>query len=267
MNNPARPRPYFNSLLAALLCTASSLCHAWGPQGHRLAGALTESFLSPDTRRAVTALLGNEPLAEASTWADRMRDSPSPFWQERAGPYHYVTVPTATTYASVGPPGKGDSVTALTEFRAALQDASTSRAHRQLALRFSLHIIQDLHQPLHVGNGRDRGGNNIKLKLRGKRTNLHRVWDSSILGVAGRSDAEWLRILSDVSPEQRAAWSEPDPMVWIAESTALRDSLYPVTSVVDVEYLQHWLPTVELRLQQSALRAATWLNSVDFAQP
>lgn len=267
MNNPAKLKSFLNTLLAVLLGTASSIGHAWGPQGHRISGALTERFLSAETRSAVVALLGGEPLAEASTWADRMRASPSPFWQERAGPYHYVTVPQATTYAAVGSPRKGDSVTALTEFRATLLDPSASRAHRQLALRFSLHIIQDLHQPLHVGNGSDRGGNDIKLKLDGKSTNLHRVWDSSILAAAGRSDADWVSRLAAIPALQHKRWAEPDPMVWIAESAALRDQLYPSGHTVDADYLAHWLPSVELRLQQSAVRAAAWLNALELQDP
>ncbi len=259
---PGNLRWCFKWLPALLAAVVVLPAQAWGPQGHRVAGTLTEPFLSPAGRAAVRALIGDESLADASTWADRMRDSPSPFWQNIAGPYHYVTAPSGKTYAEVGAPRKGDSVTALSEFRQILRDPAASSAHKQLALRFALHIIQDLHQPLHVGNGRDRGGNNVKLKLNGRSTNLHRVWDSAILAVAGRSDREWAARLSGVTPQQAADWAEPDPLTWIAESAVLREQIYPAHSTIDDDYLRHWLPEVELRLQQSAVRAAAWVNSL-----
>ena len=87
-----------------------------------------------------------------------MRSNPEHFWQEVAGPFHYVTIPEGKTYAEVGAPDEGDSVTALAQFRKVLLDPKASREQKQLALRFTVHIIGDLHQPLHAGNGTDRGG-------------------------------------------------------------------------------------------------------------
>lgn len=257
-------RLYFKCLAGLLIAVMSLSTQAWGPQGHRIAGTLTEAYLSDASREAIRGLIGDESLADASTWADRMRDSPSPFWQDRAGPYHYVTVPPGNTYSEVGAPRKGDSTTALAEFRAILENPSASRANKQLALRFSLHIIQDLHQPMHVGNGRDRGGNDVRLKLNGKSTNLHRVWDSAILTVAGRSDRTWVEKLSNISPEQAAAWSEGDPLVWIAESAQLREQVYPERRSIRDDYLERWLPEVEQRIQQSAVRTAAWMNTLAF---
>lgn len=248
--------------LVALCCATCSVSHAWGPQGHRVAGTLTEAYLAPETRQAISSLLGDESLAGASTWADRMRSSPSPFWQKQAGPYHYVTVRSGKSYRDIGAPRKGDSVTALAEFRSTLQNPGASRAHRQLALRFSLHIIQDLHQPLHVGNGNDRGGNDVKVEQGGKTTNLHRVWDSGILRATGRSDKAWVTQLRIITPQTAASWATADPMIWIAESAKLRDQIYPESRVITDSYVEAWLPTIEMRLQQSAVRSAAWLNEV-----
>jgi hypothetical protein len=262
MSFPGNLRLCFKCLPGLLLAAFCQAAQAWGPQGHRIAGTLMEPYLSPASYNAMRALIGDESLGDASTWADRMRDSPSPFWRDTAGPYHYVTVPPGKTYIEVGAPRKGDSVTALASFRQTLLDPAASRVHKQLALRFALHIIQDLHQPMHVGNGRDRGGNDVRLKLNGKSTNLHRVWDSAILAVAGRSDGEWVARLAVITPQQAADWAEPDPLAWVAESAALRDRVYPTRRTISEHYLQQWLPSVELRLQKSAVRSATWLNAV-----
>jgi hypothetical protein len=234
---------------------------AWGNQGHRIAGALTEPLLQPAARDAVRELIGTQSLAEASTWADRMRGNASPFWQEQAGPYHYVTVPVGKRYSELKPPARGDAVTALAEFSAILRDPDASRVRKQLALRFSLHVIQDLHQPLHVGKGDDRGGNNVKVRVNGETSNLHRVWDSGILRHAGHSDREWVARLSPIDDSLVSSWKDPDPKTWIAESAALRDEIYPATSSLGDGYLARYLPVVERRLQQSAVRAAAWINA------
>jgi hypothetical protein len=250
----------FQCVFALLL--AACPAGAWGPQGHRVAALLTEPLLDEETRLEVRALLGDQSLADASTWADRMRDNPSPYWQRQAGPYHYVTVPPGKTYAEVGAPAKGDSVTALREFRGLLEDESAPRVRRQLALRFSIHIIQDLHQPLHVGNGSDRGGNDIKVTVRGEGSNLHRVWDSTLISAAGRSDRNWVsRLDLDGMLREELADCSDDPESWIAESARLRDRIYPTGRGLDDAYFRKHLPAVEQRLQASAIATACWLNA------
>lgn len=255
---------YFGICL--IIGLASSGASAWGPQGHRVAGTLTWQQLPADTRSRIRELIGDQSLADASTWADRMRDNPSPFWQQQAGPYHYVTVPPGRTYDEVGAPEQGDAMTALANFRAILADPAAPLVQKQLALRFSLHIIQDLHQPMHVGNGRDRGGNRVRLTLRGKRTNLHRVWDSAILGHANRSDADWIDQLSGAGERQFDRGADTDPRVWIAESAELRERVYPTGNSIGSDYLDAWLPAVQQRLQASAVRGAAWLDNVLMGQ-
>ena len=246
-------------LASAYIALASSPAAAWGPQGHRVAGAITWTYLSLEGRAAVATILGDQTLADASTWPDRMRSNPSPFWQETAGPYHYVTVPRGQQYADVAAPAQGDAITALREFSQTLQRPGAALVERQLALRFAVHIIQDLHQPLHVGNGEDRGGTRTWVKLHGKPTNLHRIWDTDILRAGNRSDVGWMRHLHMTGEQLRAAW-QPDPEVWIKESAELRDRIYPKRAHLDDEYLQTWLPAVEDRVALAAVRCAAWIE-------
>ena len=252
-----------SQLCTALLLLAVALpAQGWGWLGHQVAGDITWRYLDDTARDRVQHLLGAETLAEASTWADRMRDDPSDFWQNVAGPYHYVTVPVGRDYREVGAPRQGDSVTALTEFATVLRDRHSSGAERRLALRFALHIIQDLQQPLHVGNGRDRGGNDIAVAVHGEVSNLHRVWDYHIPASARRDRRGWLRELEQRQLLRPVTSSDADPLIWIAESAKLRDTLYPPPSRVDQQYLHGHLPTVEERLALAGIRAAAWLNAV-----
>lgn len=234
---------------------------AWGPLGHKLAGEISTEYLDPKARAAVEALLNNESLAEVSTWADRMRSDPAPFWQQEAGPYHYVNVPPGKNYLELGPPRNGDALSALTQFREELLAPNTPRARRQLALRFAVHIIQDLHQPLHVGNGRDRGGNDVKITVNGKRSNLHRLWDSQILYSAGRSDRQWLRYFESSRLLRKPRTQDADPLLWVEESAALRDKLYPAPREVGESYFRSWLPSAEVRVALAGIRTAAWLNA------
>lgn len=152
-----------------------SPAHAWGPIGHRITGAIADENLSGVTRAQVQLLLGSEDLAQASTWPDEMRSDPSEFWQKTAGPWHYVTVPNGIEYEAPDTPPEGDAMTALARFTETLRDPKASQDDKRLALRFIVHIIGDLHQPLHAGNGTDRGGNDFKVTWFGKSTNLHSV--------------------------------------------------------------------------------------------
>lgn len=138
---------------ALIFSLASSSVLAWGQIGHRVTGAIAEQYLTPEAKAAFAELFPVESLAEISTYADENRSNPDPFWQKEAGPYHYVTVPDGKHYHEVGAPEQGDSFTALNKFRAIVLDKSKSVAERRRALHFIVHIIADLHQPLHVGNG------------------------------------------------------------------------------------------------------------------
>jgi hypothetical protein len=142
-------------LIASALLAVSSMqqAHAWGQTGHRVTGAIAEQYLTDDAKAAIKQLLPNESLAEASTYADEMRSNPGEFWQKEARPYHYVTVPKGKHYHDVGAPEEGDAFTALQKFSKIVKDETAPLEERQRALRFIVHIIGDLHQPLHAGNG------------------------------------------------------------------------------------------------------------------
>jgi hypothetical protein len=252
------------ALLAALILVLTpTSAFGWGQTGHRVTGAIAEPMLSRRAAREVHAILGNETLAEASTWADEMRSSPEPFWQATANPWHYVTVPTGRSYADVGAPAEGDAVTALAGFAATLRDPHASREEKQRALRFTVHIIGDLHQPLHAGNGEDRGGNDIRVTFFRETTNLHAVWDSGLIDRRQLSYTEYSAFLTRrITPTVRRQWSEPDPLVWIAESAAIRDTIYPASTELSWDYAYQNREIVDTRLMQGGVRMAAYLNAL-----
>jgi len=247
-------------ILLVGLCSASA-AWGWGQTGHRAAGEIAQHYLSPEAEAAVAEILGSESLARASTWPDFMRAHPSEFWQKTASPWHYVTVPADKSYRDVGAPPQGDAYSALRRFAETLRDADASADEKALALRFSVHIIADLHQPLHVGNGTDRGGNDFAVSYFGDTTNLHRVWDSQMIErmeLSYTELADWL--LTDLDHATFREWNDPDPLTWIAESAELRDRIYPEQRELSWSYGFDWNATVQQRLAQAGIRTAAWLN-------
>lgn len=250
--------------VAGAMSIASLPALGWGQTGHRITGAIAQTYLSPAAQAAVSELLPYESLAEASTYADEMRSNPSHFWQKQAGPWHYVTVPEGKAYSEAEIPEVGNAVTALENFASDLKNPNASREQKQLALRFIVHIIGDLHQPLHAGNGTDRGGNDVKVRFFWQDSNLHRVWDSEMLDRRQLSFSEWTEQLNrKITPEQLKAWHTTNPEDWIAESIAIRDTIYPEdANNMSWQYLYDHLPTAKQRLQQGGIRIALYLNEV-----
>ncbi|MEO5774744.1 MAG: S1/P1 nuclease [Sphingomicrobium sp.] len=257
-------RKIFLLLTAWCAFAASSPALAWGKEGHRTIAALADRQLSGLARARIHEILGVESLDEAATWPDEMRADPDPFWQKVANPWHYVTV-AGITYDHAPP--EGDALGALAFFRKLLQDPKTSLAHRRLALRFIVHLVGDLHQPLHVGRPGDRGGNDAKVKWFGKDTNLHAVWDSALIEEMDLSYTELAdRLARHTSSADVIAWWDANPRDWIRESAQIRENIYPDKPELSYDYIYRNTPTVELRLKQGGVRLAAYLNEL-FAQP
>lgn len=249
------------AFLAALFAASPAL--AWDKIGHRVSAALAGPYLSDAAKAGVEAILGPEGLAEASNWPDFMRSSPEEFWRKEAGPYHYVTIPVGMKYRDVGAPEVGDAITALAGFTATLKDPDAALEDKQLALRFVVHIVSDLHQPLHAGNGTDRGGNDFAVLYHEELTNLHAVWDIHMIDRQKLSYTEWTEWLSQkITDQDVQAWWETDPAVWADESAAIRDTIYPENQIIAWDYTFAHLGTVKTRLKMAGVRTAAYLNEV-----
>jgi hypothetical protein len=249
------------NILIPFLLLFPTLVLAWGQTGHRVTGGIANEYLSDKARLAIEKILPNESLAEASTYADEMRSNPSKYWQKTASPFHYVTIPKGQKYEKA--PKQGDSLSALKKFKKVLLNKKASREDKQLALRFTIHIIGDLHQPLHVGNGTDRGGNNRKLSFFRANSNLHRVWDSGMIDQKKLSYTEWTKWLNQkISSDDLKTWYQADPMIWVEESAAIRPGTYPESDSISYDYLYHNLPIIKERLQKAGIRIAAYLNEI-----
>jgi len=158
----------------------------------------------------------------------------------------------------------GCVVSKVRDFEQVLSDIQASRAEKGRALRFLVHLIQDLHQPLHVGDTGSRGGNLIQVRFFNVGSNLHRVWDSQIIEWHSTDEATWLRELNALAtPQMVAAWSKGSVEDWATESLAQArlayrlpgtDRLIQSGTKLGEDYCRFALPIIQLRLAQSAVR-------------
>lgn len=252
---------------------------AWGKTGHRVVAAIADSQLSGLARAHVQEILGHgESLDEAANWPDEMRAAPGEFWQKTATPWHYVTL-NGIIYDHAPP--AGDALEALGRFRTTLKDPRASLADKQLALRFIVHLVGDLHQPLHVGKCCDRGGNEIKVSWFGKPTNLHAVWDSQVVDDEQLSFTELAAKLErHISSHDLISWWDINPRDWISESAQYREQIYAAIPPakkptkkgeealpdLSYSYVYKFTPLMEQRLKQAGVRLAAYLNDI-YSEP
>lgn len=156
---------------------APVFCHAWGAAGHKIVAAIAYEMLTPETRAEVDKLL-DEDFIDASLWADDIKED-----RPETAPWHYVNTPRGETAVELKRDcADGNCVVAQIQRNLqTLRDTSNSRETRREALKFVIHFIADIHQPLHVSRAADRGGNDIAVAFFGEPTNLHAVWDKGLL--------------------------------------------------------------------------------------
>jgi hypothetical protein len=262
----------FLAAAATAFALAPAPAVAWGKTGHRVVAAIADAQLSGLARAHVKEILGQaESLDEAANWPDEMRSNPSPFWQKTSTPWHYVTL-NGIVYDHA--PSEGDALEALNKYSATLRDPAASLADKQLALRFVVHIIGDLHQPLHVGKCCDKGGNDVKVKWFGRDLNLHSVWDSALVDEQQLSFTEMTaKLQRHTSNADVIAWWDINPRDWMSESAQIRETIYPRPSIdpkkvpeLSYSYVYQNSPIMERRLKQAGVRLAAYLNAL-YAEP
>jgi hypothetical protein len=246
---------------ACLFALCVSPAGAFGPQGHLIAGRAAEPALCAPAAMEIARLGAGNDLGEMGLWADRIRSEPA---FAHTGPWHYLNIANGALLADYQSPPEGDVLWAIEHFSRRLADRRLRDEARAEALKFLVHFIVDLHQPLHVGLADDRGGNTIGLRFRGEATNLHRLWDTQAIAWADGSVGTYTRVIAELV---RVAPGEPSlvPLVWAEESLFLRPQIYafgragrePARS-----YLDFAAATTRQRLTLAARRLAGTLNAI-----
>lgn len=232
----------------------------WGATGHRAMGLIAEKHLSKKAKKEIQRILNGESIAMSSTWMDEIRSDTS---YRYSYDWHWVTIPDGQTYLESEKNPKGDVIAAIEKIVEELKSKKFSGKDESDRLKMLIHLIGDIHQPLHVGRGPDRGGNNVKVMWFRADSNLHRIWDSDMIDDKNLSYTELAMWLGSSNKEQKKNWQKASVTDWAYESMSYRKQVYDYgEGKIGYEYSYKYFDIVKLRLQQSGIRLAAVLNSI-----
>ncbi|MFH6604844.1 S1/P1 nuclease [Maribacter algicola] len=234
----------------------------WSKTGHRVIGEVAQEHLNGKAKRMIKKLLDGQSLAAVSNFADEIKADSI---YRKFGSWHYVNIPKGKKYRDVEPFKYGDLVTGIEECVRIIKDDESSRDDRVFYLKMLIHLIGDLHQPMHVGRLEDKGGNDIQVQWFNDGSNLHKVWDANMINDYGMSYTELTAKLPKLGKKRKKELQEGAVLDWVEESQELADQVYDSVEVGEKLYYRYgyvWWATVEDQLQKGGLRLAKVLNDI-----
>lgn len=245
------------ALLVISLSWLPEVALAWGTEGHQVIAKLAEAQLTPKAQVKVQALLALEPgstLASISTWPDEHRNRATARW-------HYVNFPrTSCTYDKERECPDGQCVVEAINVQTKVLSSTASDETKLKALKYLVHFVADVHQPLHAGYADDKGGNMYQVRAFGRGTNLHALWDTGLIGEVGLGSDTWIKkSLRNPVPAVALNLSSVNAAQESCQIVA-RTGFYPERKLVD--YIDAYAPVLETRLQLAGSRLAGILNGV-----
>ena len=270
-SSPAHKPLVRSSVLCLIVCVVvpwiASPASAWGPAGHRIIASVAQEHLNARARARLSYLLGSETtLADVATWADDVRDE-----RPETATWHYINIPPAAT--NLRPQRDcpdGNCVSdKIREFVGIARLAIRNKSDVGEAVKYLIHFVGDLHQPLHAGFAEDKGGNQIPVMAEGRESNLHSVWDSTIIRRLGSDEAEIAQHLNQaITASQKKQWQKGRPREWAWESHLLAVRVaygaLPAGSPkrLSKDYLAQAAAVGEEQLAKAGIRLAAMINQV-----
>lgn len=245
-----------------LLIPILSFGNYWGKTGHRITGYIAQNHLSGKAKRALNELLDGHSLAFVSTFADEIKADRS---FSKFSAWHYVNYPIGTHYEDSEKSEFGDIITAIEKCTDIVKNKNNSREDRVFYLKMLIHLIGDLHQPMHASRAEDKGGNDIQVQWFGEGSNLHRVWDKNLIEAYGMTYTELATELDQVSRKQRKKIQAGTIYDWVDESHQICGELYESVEVGEklaYQYTYKYNDVLFEQLQKGGLRLAKVLNDL-----
>jgi hypothetical protein len=259
----------------------SSQSFGWGNLGHRTVGEIAITQLTPQTQAQVKKLLGRESVADVASWADTLRSDgsyPQTNW------YHFEKMDDGATFIPhikqlpEWQLKKGGMVMAILVAVENLKSSSVSKREKSDTLKFLIHYVGDVHQPLHTGPAEDNGGVKHNLEWFGEPMSLHKVWDSAMMYGGHKDVLIGANSVSDESKmyakylikqfAQKPVAADFDVERWLMESMSFRKAAYDPTCETDQDlYQSKNLPVVDRRLYEAGMRLGALLNAIYDGSP
>ncbi len=250
-------KKFFLIVIAFLVFTEG---FGWGATGHRATGLIAERYLSKKAKKRIQQILGGESLAMVSTWMDEIRsDSTYNYTTD----WHWTTIPDGGKYEDVEANPDGKVIMMIEKFTNELKVGKLTAKQEQEYLKMLVHMVGDMHQPLHVGKPGDRGGNDVKLKWFRTDSNLHRVWDSDMIDDTKLSYTELAQSLGNPDKVTVKKWQSTSAREWALESVAVRPQVYDIgNGNLSYQYSYKYLSVAKTRMLQAGVRLAGLLNQI-----
>lgn len=236
---------------------------AWGQKGHDVVAYIAECHLTRKAAAAVDRVLdGHSPVYYAN-WLDNASHTPRYAYTKT---WHYLNVDEGKTLETMPRNEKGDVLKAVEEIVERLSRGGLSHEEEAVQLKMLIHLVGDMHCPMHAGRATDLGGNRVPVLFFNSRTNLHAVWDSSLVEAAHKwSYTEWQQQIDRASEAEAAAIMSCTPADWMAETVAICAGIYertPEGEKISYDYIAEAAPIIERQLLRGGLRLAHLLNTI-----
>lgn len=240
---------------------------AWGVLGHRIVGQIADSYLTPKAKLEIKKLLGNESIAMASNWPDFIKSDPA---YKYLSTWHYINLQSGLSFEQMDTFLKADTAEdAYTKINVLTKELKKSKLlpteTKQLYVRLLIHLIGDVHQPLHLGRVEDRGGNNVKVKWFSNEANLHQVWDEKLISFQELSYTEYATAINFTTLKQRTDWQKQSLSLWMYDTYKLTEKVYTETipdSRLDFLYNFKFVAPMNDQLLKAGVHLAGVFNEV-----
>ena len=249
--------------LGAGLLLASVNGFSWGQKGHDVTCAIAEKHLTKKARKQITTILDGKSIIYWANWMDNASHTPE---YRHTSTWHYKNIDADETYDNAKLNENGDVVHAIEEQIAALKSGKQSQEEQALSLKFLVHLMGDLHCPMHMGHRSDLGGNRWQVQYFRNGTNIHSVWDSGLIENAHKwTYTEWVEQIDTYSIDTDKKIAEGTPESWGRQTYEICKKIYdstPVGAKLSYDYVSDWTGTVEEQLLRAGLRLASVLNDI-----
>ena len=240
---------------------------AWGVTGHRIVGQIADEYLTKKAKAEIAKILGFESIAIASNWPDFAKSNPA---YNYLSTWHYVNLKSGLSFDEVQHFLTADTATdAYTKINFMVNEFKTNRLlsaeTKQLYVRLLIHIIGDIHQPMHLGRPDDRGGNAVKVKWFSDESNLHSVWDSKLIDFQQLSFTEYANAINHTTLAQRKAWQQQTLVEWIYDTYGLTEKVYAETKPdqrLDYQYNFKFIAPLNDQLVKGGVHLAGIFNDI-----
>lgn len=249
--------------LSTLFLFAVAQVFGWGQKGHDVTAYIAECHLTPKAAKQIDRILDGHSLVYYANWLDNASHTPEYAYTKT---WHYLNIDEEKTLETMPRNEHGDVLTAVTAIYEKLKNGGLSHEEEQFNLKMLIHLVGDMHCPMHTGRLSDRGGNDRPVVLFGRPSNLHSIWDSGIVEAAHKwGYIEWRQQIDRASKQSIRAIRSGTPTDWLRETQQICNEVYaktPEGAMISYNYVNDFAPIIEQQFLRGGLRLARLLNEI-----